>query len=138
MNAARGLLRRGGVFVVRVPNGAFYGRLRRCLSRGSRLRTVAARAVLAQNNLLTFPYRWGFTPAVADAVCFGESGFEVVRVRGDVLVPIADEWTRRWARWEEVGDQAALAARSPRAARRGLRPGSRCTRSLRSDASRPA
>ena len=32
----------------------------------------------------------------------GETGFRVEHVRGDVLVPIADEWTRPWARREEA------------------------------------
>jgi hypothetical protein len=30
-----------------------------------------------------------------------QNGFEVVRIIGDVLVPIADEWTRPWAAVEE-------------------------------------
>ena len=30
-----------------------------------------------------------------------DAGFTVVRMRGDVLVPTADEWTRPWARVEE-------------------------------------
>jgi hypothetical protein len=35
-------------------------------------------------------------------------------VRGDVLVPIADEWTKRWARFEEraIKRGLAMAARS--------------------------
>ena len=59
-----------------------------------------ARALLAQNNLLTFPYRWGFTPHSLRRLLEG-AGFAVTRMRGDVLVPIADEWTRPWARIEE-------------------------------------
>ena len=50
---------------------------------------AAARAVLAQNNLLTFPYRWGFTPQSLTRL-LSETGFSVRRIRGDVLVPVAD------------------------------------------------
>ena len=38
-----------------------------------------ARALFAQNNLLTFPYRWGFTERSLRRL-FGESGFDVVRI----------------------------------------------------------
>jgi SAM-dependent methyltransferase len=91
VNAARCLLAPGGVLVIRVPNGEFYARHR------------ANRddwPLLAQNNLLTFPYRWGFT---AESLTRLLSAFDldVVRERGDVLVPIADEWTLPWAAEEE-------------------------------------
>jgi SAM-dependent methyltransferase len=107
VNAASKLLQPNGVFVVRVPNGAFYAWLRPMLTHGHALRRAAARALLAQNNLLTFPYRWGFTEGGLRAL-FGENGFDVVQVRGDVLVPVADEWTRPWARVEEIGVKAAM------------------------------
>ena len=95
--AARRSLGPGGVIAVRVPNGAFYAALRP-LARGPL--APAVRALLAHNNLLTFPYRHGFTPGSLRRL-FGDCGFEVVRTHGDVLVPIADEWTRRWAAAEE-------------------------------------
>lgn len=91
-SAAR-LLRANGVLAIRVPNGACYARLRPRLS-GRRVYTLAA------NNLLTFPYRFGFTPASL-TMLLSEIGFRVERVVGDVLVPTADEWTKRWARVEE-------------------------------------
>jgi 2-polyprenyl-3-methyl-5-hydroxy-6-metoxy-1,4-benzoquinol methylase len=97
--AARMLPRAGGVLAIRVPNGAYYLRMRRRLHSHAPAR-VLARAVLAQNNLLTFPYRWGFSPR-ALARLLRESGFTVRRIRGDVLVPIADRWTKPWARLEE-------------------------------------
>jgi SAM-dependent methyltransferase len=100
VNAAFRLLARGGVLAIRVPNGAFYARLRRATGSRNRIRRAIARGLLAQNNLLTFPYRWGFTPG-ALAALLREVGFAVTRIRGDVLVPIADEWTRPWARVEE-------------------------------------
>src|SRR2546423_4087142 len=58
-NAAWRLLRPGGGFVVRVPNGEFYASLRGAMTRP--LTGGLARLALAHNNLLTFPYRYGFT-----------------------------------------------------------------------------
>ncbi|MDQ6829288.1 MAG: class I SAM-dependent methyltransferase [Gemmatimonadota bacterium] len=95
--AARTLLRNGGVLAVRVPNGGFYAALRGGLDGVS---APVARALLAHNNLLTFPYRNGFTPPALERV-LEEAGFRVVRTEGDALVPIADEWTLGWAALEE-------------------------------------
>jgi SAM-dependent methyltransferase len=89
VRAARRLLRRGGLFVVRVPNGNFYARWRRRLS--SPLAPVAER-VLAHNNFLGFPYRQAFTERSLGEL-LRESDFDVVRVFGDTMVPIADKWT---------------------------------------------
>ena len=89
-------LKEGGVVVVRVPNGAAYARLRRVRAPASAL----AREVLATNNLLAFPYRYGFTPRSL-ARLLDRAGYAVVRTVGDTLVPIADRWTRPWARVEE-------------------------------------
>jgi SAM-dependent methyltransferase len=107
--AARELLPPGGVLALRVPNGAFYARLRDQMANGSKVARAAARAVLAQNNLLTFPYRWGFSPNAISRLV-EEAGFEVDHFRGDVLVPIADEWTRSWARVEETLIKRTLGA----------------------------
>jgi SAM-dependent methyltransferase len=106
--AARNLLAPGGMLVIRVPNGGLYARMRRRWQRGGRTGRIA-RAVLAQNNLLTFPYRWGFTPPSLIRL-LEEVGLNVRAVRGDVLVPIADEWTKRWARIEERTIKRALVA----------------------------
>jgi 2-polyprenyl-3-methyl-5-hydroxy-6-metoxy-1,4-benzoquinol methylase len=95
--AARTLLTPHGMLAIRVPNGAFYARLRPLLATAV---APAARLLLAHNNLLTFPYRYGFTaPSIVRLL--GECGFHVVRIVGDVLVPIADRWTKRWAMAEE-------------------------------------
>jgi SAM-dependent methyltransferase len=87
--AARARLRRGGVLAIRVPNGDYY-----------RKRRGGPVARLAHNNLLTFPYRWGFTPRSL-RVLLESCGFRTARMVGDVLVPTADEWTKPWARMEE-------------------------------------
>lgn len=98
--AAASLLSPGGLLVIRVPNGAFYARFRRWRR---------AWPLLAQNNLLTFPYRWGFTPKSL-ARLLSDSRFAVRASRGDVLVPIADEWTRPWARIEERAIKQTMGA----------------------------
>jgi hypothetical protein len=104
--AARALLREHGLIAIRVPNGSFYATVRR------RLDGVAgpvARALLAHNNLLAFPYRHGFTVRSL-TLLLEDSGFEVVRTHGDALVPIADEWTRGWAAAEERMIKTAMRA----------------------------
>lgn len=115
VNHAWKLLRPGGILALRVPNGAFYATLRGRLTTGGRFARAAGRALLAQNNLLTFPYRYGFTPRSMTRL-LTDGGFTVRRIRGDVLVPIADEFTRRWARLEEMLIKRLLAATATRAA----------------------
>ncbi|MGQ0714378.1 MAG: methyltransferase domain-containing protein [Gemmatimonadaceae bacterium] len=109
---ARALINDGGVIAIRVPNGDAYVSMRRAL-RGRF--AVAARAGLAHNNLLGFPYRHGFTRSSLTRL-LTDAGFGTVRFHGDVLVPIADRWTRPWARAEELVVKVLLhaAARSVR------------------------
>ena len=99
-HAARRILRDGGTLVVRVPNGAFYVPWHRRFHRGGVIARRMAEQVLAHNNLLTFPYRQGFTHASLSRL-LRESGFEIVHVYGDTLVPVADEWTTRYGAVEE-------------------------------------
>ena len=91
------LLAPGGLFAVRVPNGAFYAGLRRHLT--GPLAPVA-RALLAHNNLLTFPYRQGFTVQSLDTL-MTKTGFTVEVIHGDSLVLTADNYTKKWAAAEE-------------------------------------
>jgi SAM-dependent methyltransferase len=106
--AAHARLAQGGVLALRVPNGGAYARLRaRTGGRGPH--AALARATLAHNNLLGFPYRWGFTPR-ALALLLEPLGLRVERIVGDVLVPVADRWTRPWARVEERVAKAAMRA----------------------------
>lgn len=99
LHAAHRRLRPGGVLALRVPSGAFYARYAR-RARGRGVSAAWARALLVHNNLLSFPYRVGFTPATL-AKLAEECGFTTRRTFGDTLVPIADRWTRTWARLEE-------------------------------------
>ena len=91
------LLVPGGMFAVRVPNGAFYARVRRLL-RGPL--AGFARAVLAHNNLLTFPYRHGFTVSSLRTL-MDRTGFLIREIHGDSLVLTSDQFTRPWAAGEE-------------------------------------
>jgi 2-polyprenyl-3-methyl-5-hydroxy-6-metoxy-1,4-benzoquinol methylase len=116
--AARTLLAPHGVLALRIPNGAFYAALRPLLATTA---APAARLLLAHNNLLTFPYRYGFTPPSITRL-LEQCGFRVQHVAGDVLVPIADRWTRRWAAAEERLVKAALGLVARRDGRQGLAP----------------
>lgn len=95
--AAHRLLRARGTLVVRIPNGRFYALWRERL-RGP-MSGVAER-VLAHNNLLSFPYRQGFTSRSLERLLHW-GGFEVVHVFGDTLVPVADQWTTAFGAAEE-------------------------------------
>lgn len=95
---ARTLLRSGGLLGVRVPNGGLYRRLRGSSPSGTPSR--AALPLLAWNNLLGFPYRTGFTPGSLAAL-LEEQAFRLVDVRGDVLGPLTNGWSRGWAAAEE-------------------------------------
>jgi 2-polyprenyl-3-methyl-5-hydroxy-6-metoxy-1,4-benzoquinol methylase len=98
--AARSRLKSNGLVAIRVPNGAAYARWRRFAGSTSAWKRRLATAILARNNLLAFPYRIGYSPSTT-ARLLGEAGFTIVQMRGDALVPLADQWTRPWARVEE-------------------------------------
>jgi SAM-dependent methyltransferase len=100
VRAAWRLLRPGGALAIRVPNGECYARWRVRASSPKATARALGVAVLAYNNLLTFPYRFGFSPASLTRL-LEDAGFTVEEVVGDVLVPTADEWTKRWAMIEE-------------------------------------
>jgi SAM-dependent methyltransferase len=108
LRAASERLAPGGWVSIRVPNGGFYAALRPLLA--SRL-APAARLLLAHNNLLGFPYRFGFTPASLGLLA-SRSGLVVHQVHGDTLVPIADRWTRPWAAIEERAVKRVLSLAS--------------------------
>jgi 2-polyprenyl-3-methyl-5-hydroxy-6-metoxy-1,4-benzoquinol methylase len=116
--AARRLVAPNGVLALRVPNGAFYAALRPLLATPA---ARAARLLLAHNNLLTFPYRYGFGPSSITRL-LTDCGFHVQRLVGDVLVPIADRWTRRWAAAEERIVKALLTPLARADGRVGLAP----------------
>jgi SAM-dependent methyltransferase len=112
LHRVRELLVPGGLLVLRVPNGGFYSRWRRYAG----VMRPVARVVLAHNNLLTFPYRFGFTPHSIAKLGL-QAGFHLSKLRGDVLVGIGDRDTRRWARVEERAVKSILAFATARAER---------------------
>lgn len=115
ISAAAGMLGPGGILTIRVPHGRFYATLRRHLA--DRHLGPFATALLAHNNLLGFPYRFGFGVESLRRL-LTPRGFAIDRVVGDTLVPIADAWTRRWAAVEEraIKGAARLVARARPAA----------------------
>jgi hypothetical protein len=57
-------------------------------------------AAMAWNNLLSFPYLYGYSPGTLDSL-LAQHGFERVHAQGDVLTRLSDAETSNWARWEE-------------------------------------
>jgi len=80
LNSAHRLLRRFGLLVLRVPNADFYRAMR-----------GIAEHWLAWNNLLGFPYLYGYTASALDSIA-RHHGFEPVRGFNSELVtmPFAD------------------------------------------------
>jgi SAM-dependent methyltransferase len=107
VRAAHTHLASGGMLAIRVPNGACYAAFRPLLH--APVVGGIARQWLAQNNLLGFPYRYGFTPTSLTRLV-ERNGMRVEHVVGDVLVPIADRWTKRWAALEEKLVKRVIAA----------------------------
>ncbi|HZS10740.1 MAG TPA: methyltransferase domain-containing protein [Nitrospirales bacterium] len=99
LKAAIKLLRPGGILAIRVPNGACFRWAQRLLRRRAPWNGWL-RATLAWNNLLAFPYLYGYSLATLDRlVC--RPPLTRVAVNTDVLVPLADDSTARWAALEE-------------------------------------
>jgi SAM-dependent methyltransferase len=102
--AARATLSPGGLLVVRVPNGSCFqwsvAQTRRY--RHTVLRPVAQLLLraMAWNNLLAFPYLYGYSVPTLDRLM---AGYDLKRsaVAADTLVRLSDEDTRFWAAWEE-------------------------------------
>lgn len=107
LHAALRILRPGGVVAIRVPNGDYYARHRLKVFGNDRLARSWNIALLALNNLLSFPYRWGFSYRGLTQL-LAETGFSVVHARGDVLPSLADEYTRRLSAAKELALKAAL------------------------------
>jgi hypothetical protein len=89
-----------GLLALRVPHGRCFRMLLDRLHAASPLRQRWWTACLAWNNLLSFPYAYGYGIDSLDRVV-RPFGFERVAVRGDVLVTLAGRATAAWARAEE-------------------------------------
>jgi|SRR4029453_5772977 SAM-dependent methyltransferase len=96
--AVRRWLRRDGVLVLRVPNGAAF----RAAMRLHRALVIDAPLLpaLAWNNLLGFPYLYGYAAAPLDRL-LADFRFTRRAFQPDTLVRLADEETTAWGVWEE-------------------------------------
>lgn len=98
--AARRILRSHGTVVVRVPNGSFFRQLTVWHKQFSEPVKGWVTAALAWNNLLGFPYLYGYTLSAMDQV-LGRHGFARLAVCPDTLMTLANQDAKTWARWEE-------------------------------------
>jgi 2-polyprenyl-3-methyl-5-hydroxy-6-metoxy-1,4-benzoquinol methylase len=89
------LLHENGTLTIRVPNADYWARMR---LRGRPLRPIVV-AALAQNNLLSFPYRNGFTPDSLRILC-ERNGFEIVRTFSAFSLPTGSAGAPWWAALE--------------------------------------
>ncbi len=102
LQAARRLLRPGGLLALRVPNGECFRWAAAWMRRLPEPLGGWLRAGMAWNNLLAFPYLHGYSVRTLDWL-LGWHGFRRVGARADVLCRLADPLTRRWAAVEERG-----------------------------------
>lgn len=112
LEAVAKLLAHDGVLVLRVPNGAVY---RDWAQRAHRPVARRAFAGLAWNNLIGFPYLFGYSRPSLDAL-LARHGFVRCELCGDTLCILADRDYAAWARVEEVlwkTAQQIRARRSP-------------------------
>ena len=99
--AARRILGSHGTLVLRIPNGSFFRQLTLWHKRFSEPARGWVTAALAWNNLLGFPYLYGYTLSAMDQV-LARHGFARLAVCPDTLMTLANQDVRPWARWEET------------------------------------
>ena len=100
LSAITEILRPEAILAVRVPNGLFFRRAVDTMRSSSRPVAAALRTTLAWNNLLGFPYLYGYSLATLERL-LGRFGFARVHVRPDTLVRLSDAATHAWAHAEE-------------------------------------
>jgi len=106
------LLKPGGLLVIRVPNGECFRWATARLRSLPRPFTGWLRAILAWNNLLAFPYLYGYSVRTLNRL-LRAYGFTPIAAQYDTLMPLADRHTKVWAMIEErlLKYLCALAAR---------------------------
>ena len=101
LSAARQMLTDQGILVIRVPNGACFRRFMEGWNTQADgpLKHVVM-AAMAWNNLLGFPYLYGYTVKTLDQL-LARHGFARVEVCPDTMMTVANDASTTWARWEE-------------------------------------
>jgi hypothetical protein len=99
--AARHMLRRRGILVIRIPNGASFRRLLAWRKQATEPMKGWLTAALAWNNLLGFPYVYGYTLRTTDQL-LARHGFARIGARADTLMTLSNEESTIWAQWEEA------------------------------------
>ncbi len=100
LSAARHILTDRGILVIRVPNGACFRRLIDWVAQAQEPVRSWVLAAMAWNNLLGFPYVYGYTVSTLDQL-LARHGFARWDVQVDTLMTLTDEASTAWARWEE-------------------------------------
>jgi hypothetical protein len=94
------LLTNGGLLVIRIPNGLFYSRATALRSQLPAWLRPPVTVTMAWNNLLTFPYLYGYS-AHALSVLTASYGYRRVTCVPDTLMSAPAGHTKIWARVEE-------------------------------------
>jgi SAM-dependent methyltransferase len=102
LEAAVRLLRDGGTLAIRIPNGACFSWAMGMLPHLARGLRAGLYTALAWNNLLTFPYVYGYTREAITALA-AAYGFRRRACLPDTLMPPPRDHVKRWARLEARG-----------------------------------
>ena len=98
--AARRMVHDQGILVIRVPNGACFHHMMSWRKRASEPLKGWLSLALAWNNLLGFPYLYGYTVRTLREL-LSRHGFAPVAVYPDTLMTLANQDFAMWAKWEE-------------------------------------
>lgn len=98
--ASRRILHEKGLLVIRIPNGRCFANAVAWRERLPRPLRNAVALSLAWNNLLGFPYVYGYTLRTLDEL-LSRHGFTRQDVVPDTLIQITNRESTRWAQWEE-------------------------------------
>jgi SAM-dependent methyltransferase len=94
------LLTNGGLLVIRIPNGAFFSAAIALHAQLPAWLRVPLDVTMAWNNLLTFPYLYGYSTETLTGLA-ASYGFRRVACVPDTLMPTPGGHTKVWARMEE-------------------------------------
>jgi len=101
LSAASRLLRRNGLLVIRVPNGECFRSMSPKTRPGRFLGKGIIRTLLAWNNLLAFPYLYGYSCGALNHL-MDRYHLSHLQSYPDSLMELAGPNMHRWAAWEET------------------------------------